>query len=132
MASHSLEHLPNMATHALEHLPNMATHSLVVRMGEGEEVELIVQPSWGYGEAGDVESGVPAGATLKVHLTLKGWVGVEDLSPKKDRTCIKRTIKRGAGSDETPRYRYECTIDLKVRAHLPNLAGARALFGTAP
>ena len=68
----------------------------------------------------------------QLHLTLKGWVGVEDLSPKKDRTCIKRTIKRGAGPDETPRYRYECTIDLKVRAHLPNLAGARALFGTAP
>ena len=42
------------------------THSLVGRMGEGEEVELIVQPSWGYGEAGDVESGVPAGAALKV------------------------------------------------------------------
>ncbi len=124
------EELPRGAG-GMAHFPGRVFEELVVgRMGEGEEVELIVQPSWGYGEAGDAESGVPAGAALKVRLTLKGWVGVEDLSPTKDRTCIKRTLKRGGGSDEPPRYRYECTIDLKVRVHLPHLA--RTLLGMAP
>ena len=84
----------------------------VRQMGEGEIHEMIVGPSWAYGEEGNSKLGVPPNARVKVWMELVSYNTVEDISPSKNGTAIKRVLRRGAG-EETPYKGDECTISYK-------------------
>ena len=78
----------------MPHFPGRVMQEAVVgRMGEGEEVELAVDPDFAYGEAGAPEKGVAPNAHLTLRLKLVSWVVADDVSPAKDGTAIKRTYE---------------------------------------
>ena len=64
-------------------------------MGEGEQAVFTIPPSLGFGSEGKPLWSVPPGATLQIKVELKKFVFIEDISPNKDGTAIKRLEVRG-------------------------------------
>ncbi|KAL1496800.1 hypothetical protein AB1Y20_014386 [Prymnesium parvum] len=100
----------------------------VRKMGEGEVHEMVVHPSWAYGEQGEPKLRVPPRAHVKIRLELVAYTTPEDISPPKNGTAVKRVLRRGEG-DETPHKGDEVTISFKISSQLTKrLLHERASF----
>lgn len=82
----------------------------VATMRRGELSRFAIKSDYGYGDNGSPPK-IPGGATLVFEIELFDFHG-EDISEKKDKSVIRRTLKAGDGY-QTPNEGARCVISLK-------------------
>lgn len=83
----------------------------VPTMRRGELARFTIKSEYGYGENGSPPK-IPGGATLIFEIELFDFHG-EDISEKRDKSIIRRTLKAGSGY-QTPNEGARCVINIKV------------------
>ena len=82
-------------------------------MGDGETAQFTIPPECAYGDVGDAKRGIPPNASLFLKVTLIQYASYEDISPKKDGTCVRKIERRGM-SEDTPRKGDECIVHFRI------------------
>jgi FKBP-type peptidyl-prolyl cis-trans isomerase len=77
----------------------------------GETSELAIVADAAFGEAGSVPYNVPPGAAIRVLATLISVERIDDISPSKDRSALRRLLVEGGRDFEQPKVRYDVTLD---------------------
>ncbi|CCW64741.1 unnamed protein product [Phytomonas sp. EM1] len=84
----------------------------VATMRIGETAVLKCYADYAYGAAGSPPK-IPGNATLLFEVELLGWTREEDISEKKDRSLMKRTLTEGVDY-ANPEFESEVVVDVAV------------------
>ncbi|KAL1499921.1 hypothetical protein AB1Y20_012603 [Prymnesium parvum] len=94
-------------------LPQFWELAVVGQMRKGEIAELEIPSELAFGEEGDLDAGVPPAAPIRIVVELLDWEPIEDVSPGRDGSALKRVLVKGTGIS-CVQEKYECLLDLRI------------------
>eukprot|EP01126_Amoeba_proteus_P054794 TRINITY_DN6763_c0_g1_i19.p1 TRINITY_DN6763_c0_g1~~TRINITY_DN6763_c0_g1_i19.p1 ORF type:complete len:383 (-),score=96.80 TRINITY_DN6763_c0_g1_i19:425-1573(-) len=82
-------------------------------MKKGEICKVTLKPEYAYGAPGSPPV-IPPNATLQFEIELITFNEEKDITKKKNKGVIKRTLTEGSETWKKPKYESKCTVHLKI------------------